>query len=283
MNCYSTHGSDLKNLFDVEKEFLGRYLYITWNKEGLFTEQISDNGAIYVRSQMLKDDFEEFQCETNITLQLNLDALWSAIRTLKKKDSFRLSIDDIDDGILKIQCDSTENILNFSLEDCQFDGLPENGNDYDWKCKIQPIDYLKMGRSIKRSKTVEAIFVMYPSGGCFIYLAGTYSKQIFHFGVVSTQEKTHSDNMINSLTFPHPENNDDSEQKYYMGTFPSSIIKNSVKLAALGNSISISVSENSGIPICIKNRNKYCGSVSLLIKSNEYREAEIIANLSEEE
>lgn len=299
--AYTKHGFNVKSIIDVEKDCLNTFLYLNWNEDGIFTDQISDDRTTYVRSGFPKEEWDSFRCEKPITFKLRLGTLFNTCRTLKKKDEISLSIQKSNElnenGEQKlVDCiklgashgtamsssrnSSTRGELTIMNIEPVIYTSPKETNHYPFVCPIAPQEWHKLCRSIQRYKASTVIFVMYPSGYCFFYLKGTFATTISPFGEPKELESEHAENLSKCLIedidydFDEDTKGKFSDLQYYKGTFESQNIRNTGKLNNMGNSVVIMASSDYAIPICIKSKNNHCGYISIMIKSLEYREAE---------
>lgn len=225
------------------------------NKSGLYLSMMDQKRCILINLELKSENFNSYKYtkDETMTIGLNINHLYRMLRSVKKKNSLQMFIDDAnptDFGIRVIPTENNRVTTSFiKIQDVQalFVDAPQNYNNSiivpggDFQKMIK--DMVQIGNTITISATRHKIIF-----GC--KSEGLIERQV-EFGDFNVSDD---------------DSDDESSPTTYCDTFSTDKLNRITKISNLSTTFKISV--NKGMPIKLHTSISNLGTMSIFIKPN---------------
>lgn len=238
------------------------------SKAGIYLRMFDNNRKTLVdlNLESINFTFFKFKSETKICVGLNLNHFYKMLKSIKKKDSLELIIEQDKPYELYIKTIPKENtrITTSSIKIQMIQNLDiELPEEYNKPIIISSSEFHKMCKDLISigSSNIKVLAKNYK----IEFLAdvdGILQRKV-EFG--SDEEESGED-----------ENENETKNNDYLATFDTDRLSRINKIAGLSTFIHIYTSNNKEIPLLLKTNVGNLGNISIIIKSNEIVQEEML-------
>jgi len=200
----------IKSVFETLREII-QDCNIIANEEGLRILMMDSIGSTLVHLKFYAENFDNYECDRELTLGISVPAIYSLFKTISKNDVLTMRVEEGKEHLLIINFDNPDfkasEEIEYKMLDIDDSEVPVPDVEFDSICRLSSAYFQRILRS--RQRTSDTISIGTAGNSMIFSSAGDYAKRRLVVGETTSQtgdgiffcRKTKDDEIVEG-TFP---------------------------------------------------------------------------------